>query len=135
MVYRPLDPNEQETPFSRELGALERQTRGRFREESMFERGQRDTPTPTHSTFYPGSLDIFGIWHNMPSHATEDHRADGESHNILYQVGGCAGCNRVETRASETAFGLAGKRQEVAINIRSGNHCAQPLTLRVLLDI
>ena len=31
----------------------------------MFEGGRRDTPTPTHSTFYPGSWDIFGIWHNI----------------------------------------------------------------------
>ena len=39
---------------------------GRFREESVFFGGRRDTPTPTHSTFYPGSWDIFGIWHNIP---------------------------------------------------------------------
>ena len=38
---------------------------GRFREESVFFGGRRDTPTPTHSTFYPGSLDDFGIWHNI----------------------------------------------------------------------
>ena len=57
------------------------------------------------------------------------------SHNILYQVGGCAGCSRVETRASETAFGRAGKSQEVGINIRTGTHCEQPLTLRALLDL
>ena len=37
---------------------------GRFSEESVLEGGRRDTPTPTHSTFYPGSWDIFGIWHN-----------------------------------------------------------------------
>ena len=65
ILYRPLDPNEQETPFSREIGVLWQQTRGRFREESVFEGGQRDTPTPTHSTFYPGSLDDFGICHNI----------------------------------------------------------------------
>ena len=71
----------------------------------------------------------------MPSHATEDHRADGESYNILYQVGSRAGCVGVETRASETGFERAGKRQEVDINIRTGIHCAQPLTLRVLVDL
>ena len=87
----------------------------------MFEGGRRDTPTPTHSTFYPRLWGNFGIWHNMPSYATEDHIADGESHNILYQVDGCAGCNRVETRAPETALGRAGKSQETAINIRSGS--------------
>ena len=120
---------------------------GRFREESVFFGGQRDTPTPTHSTFYPGSLDDFGIWHNtlvasdrgsiffISSHATEDHRADGESHNILHQVGGCAGCNRVETRTSATGSGRAGESQEVGINIRTGTHCEQPLTLRVLVDL
>ena len=53
MIYRPLDPNEQETPFSREIDALERQTSGRFRDWSVFFGGRRDTPTPTHSTFYP----------------------------------------------------------------------------------
>ena len=38
---------------------------GRFRDGSVFGRGRRDTPTPTHSTFYPGSWDIFGICHNI----------------------------------------------------------------------
>ena len=57
------------------------------------------------------------------------------SYNTRYQVGACTGCGRVETRASETAFGRAGKRQEVGINIRTGTHCAQPSTLRVLVDL
>ena len=36
---------------------------GGFRDGSVFEGGRRDTPTPTHSTFYPGSWEIsaFGI--------------------------------------------------------------------------
>ena len=57
------------------------------------------------------------------------------SHNILYQVGGCSGYNRVETRISETGSGRAGKRQEVGTQIRTGTHGVQPLTLRVLLDL
>ena len=73
-----------------------------------------------------------GIWqlfpisgfsrYTMGSHATGDNRADGESHNIPYQVSGRAGCGCVETRTSETGFGRAGKRQEVAINILRGSH-------------
>ena len=57
------------------------------------------------------------------------------SYNILYQVGGCAGCSRVETRISGTGSGLAGESQEVGINILRGTHCEQPLTLRVLIDL
>ena len=64
ILYRPLDPNEQETPFQCELGALERQTRGGFRDGSMFFGGQRDDPTPCHSTLSPGSWDDFNICDN-----------------------------------------------------------------------
>ena len=39
--------------------------RSRFRDGSMFFEGQRDAPTPTHSTFYPGLWGNFGIWHNI----------------------------------------------------------------------
>ena len=31
-------------------------------------------PTPTHSTFYPGSWDIFGIWHNIRVDRMGDRR-------------------------------------------------------------
>ena len=71
-----------------------------------------------------------GIWQLFPisgfsrytigSHATGDHRADGESHNVPDQVGGCAGCIRVETWISETGFRRAGEIQETAINILRG---------------
>ena len=86
-----------------------------------------------------------GVWQLFPisgfsrytigSHATGDNRADGESHNIPYQVGPGAGCRGVETRASETGPGRAGERQETAINIRSGGRCDQPLTPSVLVDL
>ena len=108
--------------------------RGGFREGSVFFERQRGTPTPIPSIFSPRSWGNFNIWHNILSHATEDNRADGESHNILYQVSSCAGCGSVETRISETGSGRAGKRQETAINIRSGGRCVQPSTHRVLLD-
>ena len=58
MVYRPLDPNEQETPFSREIDALERLVRSGFREGSIFEGEQRGTPTLCHSTFSPDGESI-----------------------------------------------------------------------------
>ena len=109
--------------------------------------GGTPPPPPTrHFTPDRGTFSAFGIISPsrgiargsifyISSHATEDHSADGESHNILHQVGGCASCNRVKTRAPETGSGRAGKRQEVGINIRTGTHCVQPLTLRVLLDL
>ena len=92
-------------------------------------------PTPCHSTFSPRSGFNFNICDNIRSHATGDNRADGESHNIPYQVSGRTGCSRGETRASETGFGRAGESQETAINILRGSRCEQPLTHRVLLDL
>ena len=120
---------------------------GGFREESVFFGGRRDTPTPHPLDILPRIVGHFRICDNIPvasdrgsiffisSSATEDHRADSVSHNILHQVGGCAGCSRVETRTSGTGSGRAGKRQEVSINIRTGTHCAQPSTHRVLVDL
>ena len=60
---------------------------GRFREESVFFGGRRDTPTPTHSTFYPGSWDIFGIWHNITVDRMGDRRKlKDKTMNAKYKV-------------------------------------------------
>ena len=60
---------------------------GRFRDGSMFFGGRRDTPTPTHSTFYPGSWDIFGIWHNITVDRMGDRRKlKDKTMNAKYKV-------------------------------------------------
>ena len=65
ITYRPPTLKAPETPLSRELDALERLVRSGFREGSIFEGGQRGTPTPCHSTFSPRSLDNFNICDNI----------------------------------------------------------------------
>ena len=63
ITYRPPTLKAPETPLSRELDALERLVRSGFREGSIFEGGQRGTPTLCHSTFSPDgeSISIFAI--------------------------------------------------------------------------
>ena len=88
----------------------------------MFEGGQRDTPTPYHSTFSPvrRTISTFEIIPSVTRREVIERTV--MSYNTPYQVGSHAGCVGVDTRASETGFGRAGKRQEVAINIRTGSH-------------
>lgn len=72
--------------------------------------GTERHPHPWPLDTFPRRRINFNICDNIASHATGDNRADGESHNIPYQVDGCAGCSRVETRASETGFGRGGRK-------------------------
>ena len=97
--------------------------------------GTERHPHPHPLDIFPRRRINFNICDNSASHATGDNRADGESHNIPYQVDGCAGCSCVETWTSETGFRRAGERQETSINILRGGRCVQPLTHRVLFDI
>ena len=74
ITYRPPTRKAPETPLSRELGVLERQMNGRFREGSIFEGGQRGTPHPMPIDIFPRSWDNFNIWHNI--HRREGSRPD-----------------------------------------------------------
>ena len=84
ILYRPLDPNEQETPFSFELGALERHTNGGFRERAIFFAQQRDAPTQYHSALSPDhrSISTFAIISSVTRRRTIERTASPTTSSI-----------------------------------------------------